>query len=128
MSKIKEIKKEIQKTLSSPPALKQMVNELRMHNVFLRQKDGDIDLFSVVNRNLVEKVWKTIRLNELLSQNDREFKKLGLNRENLDAQKQNLIEKVNGLFMSPSQNPVEGFVKEGFLEFEVFKNKRNSKN
>lgn len=64
----------------------------------------------------------------LLEKNTKEFKKIGLNSKNLSAQRETLIERVNNILNNPHQNPVEGFVKDGFIELEVFKTTKQSKN
>jgi len=128
MSKINELKSQIEKALFNPPEAQQMLNELRMENLHLRQKNGDIELFKTINPALVERVWKTLKISEIVSKNSNELKKLGLTNQQLITQAQKLVagaeENPNDLI----NNPIEGFAKEGFLEIEVFKKNKATRN
>jgi len=118
--KIKEIKNAIESALSNPPPIKQMLGELRLNNVLIKQREGDINIFSSINNNLIEKVWKSMKVNQIIAKESAELEKLGLHKGAILRQRLLLLEKIENS-EPPHKHPLEGFVSEGFLELEVFK-------
>jgi len=128
MSKFKQLKSEIERTLFNPPNHKQMLNELRMENLRLRQKNGNIELFKTINPALVERVWKTLKISQIVGNNSKELGELGISTQQLMAQAQGL---VLGAEQNPNNllnNPIEGFVNGDFLEIEIFKKAKMTQN
>jgi len=108
MKKNNEVRQEIEKILKNPPPIKLMLQELRFNNVYLKNVSGDVGLFEVVNNNLIERVWRSYKISTLAQENEEEVEKLGID-----------LGVVNEVL--PNQNPVEGFVKTGTLNIEVFR-------
>jgi len=128
MSKINKLKSQIKAALFNPPESDQMLNELRMENLRLRQKNGDIELFKTINPTLVEKVWKTLKISKIVNSNQTELKELGLDDQELLTQAQRLVAGPQDGAADLVGSPIEGFVREGFLEIEIFKKDKLSIN
>ena len=121
MSKSFQIKTEIEQILLNPPPTKNMLQELRLNNVLVRRRAGNIELFAAINHNLIEKVWKAFKMQTLLEKNSEELKKIGLNPQTI-IENQNLLANSFGHFLNqPHQNLIEGYAKDGTLELEVFR-------
>jgi hypothetical protein len=129
MSKIKQLKSEIERALFYPPDHKQMLNELRMENLRLRQKNGNIELFKTINPALVERVWKTLKISQIVGNNSKELGELGISTQQLMAQAHSLVlgaeQNLNNNLLS---NPIEGFANGDFLEIEIFKKAKTTQN
>jgi len=127
MQKTSGLKKQIEQILLSPPSLKLMLQELRLNNVLLRKRAGNIELFGIINPSLVERVWRAFKINNLLDENKEGLKNMGLNPKTISPDSV-FADQVNQIFNFSNQNPIEGFAKKGGLELEVFREENLNKN
>jgi|GEM_PF-1415191 len=128
MSKMKQLKLEIEKALFEPPEVSQMLSELRMENLHLRQSKGDIKMFKNINPALIEKIWKTVKISKLVNSNLKVLGGLGISSRELNSQVRGLVRSMTENTSGGLTNPIEGFVGEGFLEIEIFKKGKTIQN
>ena len=122
MEKTSKLKTQINELLGSPPHPNLMLQELNFNSVVIKQVAGNIEMFGLVNSNLIEKIWKALKLKALFEQSEKEFKKLGINK-NVFASQKLLIDKSGLNNLVGEDNSTEGFSKEEYLEIEVFSDK-----
>jgi len=124
MNELEKIRKEIKTVLSAPPPLKEMLLDLKMNNLELRQKHGDIDLLNQINKSLIYKTWKVLKVTNLIEKHKKLFKQ---NQSFYnDVQKQ--LEQEFDTWDKETPYHLEGNFKEGRLEIEIFKRKKIIKN
>lgn len=128
MLQIKDLRKEIQNILNASVGIKQMLLDLKMNNIYLRQKGGNINVFKVINKNLIEQVWKSMRINMLVEEIKPRLIEVGINEKLLNRQINELILRVGSGQGQKNNYPIEGSANEGFVEIEVFKIKEKNKN
>ena len=124
MIELEKIKKEIQIIFSAPPPLKEMLQDLKMNNLELRQKHGDIELLNQINRHLIYKTWKVLKVTNLMEKHKRLFNQ---NQSFYNAVQKQLEQELD-IWDKGIPHHLEGYFKEGRLELEIFKKKKIIKN
>lgn len=115
-------------TLNNPPPHQEMLMELKMNNMLLKQKSGDIELFKLAYSSVLEKVWRSYKINLFLYEYMNKLIEMGLNEEKLEEQKYLIGEELDRQMISGESEAMDGFFKEGFLEIEVFRKQQRVKN
>ncbi len=124
MLEAKNLKKEIKDVLLNPPPLEKMLLDIKMTRVSLKQKGGDIGLFRTINKNLVEKIWKTLKMKALIKKNAQKLKELGFSETAARKHVRLLLKEVDNHINLENNHPIEGFAEGGFLELEVLREKK----
>ncbi len=114
------LKKKIEQILNNPPTYEEMIIDLRMNNVLIKQKAGDLSLLKSIDKSLLEKVWKSYKITNLIEQNSKKLKTLGVSSRAVQKQTQSLSRQLYKEVDKISNGPIEGFLEGGFLELEVF--------
>jgi len=128
MFELGKLKKDIQNILSANVGLEQMLLDLKMNNIYIKQKAGNIEIFKVVNKNLIEKVWKSMSIKKIVDRVRPDLLSMGIKKNTVDQQINKLLLETSLSRGHESTYPIEGIAKEGFVEIEVFKIKEKTKN
>lgn len=115
-----EIKKKIEEILKNPPSYKEMTTDLRMGNVLIRQRSGDLSLLKSIDKNLLERIWKSYKITSLINQNTQKLKKMGVAPRFVQKQIKSFSRQFFQEVDKTLTNPIEGTFRGGFLELEVF--------
>lgn len=121
MNKFKEIKKELEQIIFKIPPIEQMINDIEMNPVYLKQKQGDVESLYKANKDVVERIWKTLKTKELIDKKSRELKNSGLSERVIN-------EFFNEVLVLVGNNKVGSDGGKVYLELEVYKTKKQSPN
>jgi hypothetical protein len=125
MNKFKEIKKEIEQIIFKIPPLEKMISDIEMSSIYLKQKQGDVDSLYKVNRDVVERIWRTLKTKELIDKKSQELKNSGLNKRVINE----FFNEVLSLAGTEGENAFSKSSKgKVYLELEVYKTKKQSTN
>lgn len=122
------LKERIHEILTHPPHYEEMIRDLKMNNVVVRRRGGNIELFKTVNKNLLERVWKSYKMNSLIDDNAFALEEIGIDGEALQKAVRYSLNDLGEEVNKNLQSPIDGFADEGFLEIEVFKLEHKLKN
>lgn len=125
MLKKQELKKEIEEVLFQSVSTKEMLLEIALNNILIKQKSGNIELFRFINQKLIEKVWRAYKTQTVLEKNIRYLNKIGLSSRKI-IQNQELffsqLGRVFGpVFQSRDENKNTNQNNDDFLEIEIFR-------
>lgn len=113
MRKTNKLKQQIDNILTSSKSPNQMLEELNFNKVAIRQIGGNINMLKTLNNKLVEKIWRSLKLVEFLSNSKKELKKLGVSQSVIKNHYQLMNQfDLNNLTEEPTD--------EKYLEIEVF--------
>lgn len=114
--------------ISNPPTYEDMLADLRMHNVRVLHRSDDATVFPLVDKNVVERVWKSYKVNSVLEEHARVLKAMGIKPsviyQNIQSYLKDLEMDINGAV----GNVVDGLVEDGYVEFEIYDPVRKTKN
>ncbi|MFA6005619.1 MAG: hypothetical protein WC775_04010 [Patescibacteria group bacterium] len=121
-------KNEILEILNNPPAYDDMVSDLRMHNVQVSHKPGNSDGISLADKNIVERVWKSYKINTVLEKQMRNLKTLGIKASVVYQNIQGFLKEIESDVGTKEEGPIEGFLENGYVEFEIFSPQKKTRN
>jgi hypothetical protein len=121
-------KNEILEILNNPPTYKDMMSDLQMHNVRVSHKIGDMEAFSVTDKNIVERVWKSYKINSVLERQMHNLRMLGIKSSIVYQNIQSFLKEIEPDVDVGEEGPIEGFLENGYVEFEIFNPHKKTKN
>ena len=123
-----KVKRTIIEIINNPPTYEDMLADLRMHNVRVLHKSGDIASLPIVDKDVVERVWKSYKVNSVLEERVQLLKIVGIKSSVIYQNVRNYLKDleldINGL----AGNLVEDFFDNNYIEFEIYNPVRKTKN
>src|SRR3989338_5784871 len=115
-----KVKRTIIEIINNPPTYEDMLADLRMHNVRVLHKSGDIASLPIVDKDVVERVWKSYKVNSVLEERVQLLKIVGIKSSVIYQNVRNYLKDleldINGL----AGNLVEDFFDNNYIEFEIY--------
>jgi len=121
-------KNEILEIINNPPTYEDMVSDLRMHNVQVSHKAGDIDAFLVTDKHIIERVWKSYKINSVLEKQIHNLRTIGIKSNAVYQNIQSFLKEIETDMGTGGEGPIEGFFEDGYVEFEIFNPQRKTRN
>ncbi len=119
--------KKLRDSLKNPPTHEEMFLDIKMNNLSIKQRSGDIDVLRIADRNVLEKLWKSNKITIFISNQRLKLEKMGLDHGKIEEHVNTMYEELEQE-MVQIKTPMDGFLSEGVLELEVFKKHKRVKN
>ncbi len=123
-----EISKQIEDILQKNPKKEAILKDIRLQGMLLKNISGDIELIRHLSMDMITRVWKTQKIEELVHRSSARLHKLGIRPSVLRKHRFRYLKQLGDDLLTNLPNRLDASIPQGTLEVMFGPGRKKEKN